>query len=299
MAREHLKAFRAVEGVEIAGLQSRTLAKAEALASEFGGCAVYERLEGLLEKARPDLCVVAVNVMSMRAVAEIVLQTESAVLFEKPAGYELSEAEEIAGWAKGKLAMVALNRRHYSSTVAAAEDLAGSAATRFVRVQDQQSLAEARAVGHPEEVVRTWMYANSIHLVDYLCALCRGKVTEVQVFSPWAGESTEYVLASVKFDSGDIGTYECLWNGPGPWAVTATNSERRWEMRPLEKAMFQNRGERKLNEVEMHGWDLDFKPGFRRQAEEAVKAVRGEQSAAISLDDALETMRLVNSIYGV
>ena len=52
------------------------------------------------------------------------------------------------------------------------------------------------------------------------------------------------------FASGDIGLYEGIWNGPGPWACTVTTPRRRWELRPLEKAVFQNAGERKLNPVD-------------------------------------------------
>ncbi len=84
------------------------------------------------------------------------------------------------------------------------------------------------------------------------------------------------LLAKIAFDSGDVGLYEGIWNGPGPWACTVTTPRRRWEMRPLEKAVFQNAGERKLNPVEPHAWDGAFKPGSRLQAERVVAAVRGK-----------------------
>ena len=60
--------------------------------------------------------------------------------------------------------------------------------------------------------------------------------------------------------------------------------------------MFQNSGERMQNQVDTPAWDTDFKPGFRLQAERTVGALRGE-SGAITLDDAVETMRLVRDIF--
>ena len=45
-----------------------------------------------------------------------------------------------------------------------------------MQVSDQQSFAEGRAAGHPEEVVRHFMYANSIHVIDYLLQFGRGEV---------------------------------------------------------------------------------------------------------------------------
>jgi hypothetical protein len=69
-------------------------------------------------------------------------------------------------------------------------------------------------------------------------------------------------------------------------------------MRPLEQAVFQVWGERRLQPVEVHSWDQEFKPGFRLQAEMVLAASRGEASDAVTLNESMETMRLINAIYG-
>jgi predicted dehydrogenase len=80
--------------------------------------------------------------------------------------------------------------------------------------------------------------------------------------------------------------------------VTVSSPSKRWELRPLEQAAWQQRGERRLNNVPSHAWDGDFKPGFRKQAEEAVKAALKEIPETLpTLDDVLKTMRLVQAIY--
>ncbi len=69
------------------------------------------------------------------------------------------------------------------------------------------------------------------------------------------------------------------------------------ELRPLEQAAFQLRGERQLKAVESHPWDLAFKPGLRLQAQLAAAAARGKPTDLPTIGDALETMRLIQAIF--
>ena len=68
-------------------------------------------------------------------------------------------------------------------------------------------------------------------------------------------------------------------------------------MRPLEQAAFQARGERPLHRIETSRWDQDFKPGFRLQAEMAVAAAMGRPSEAPTLDEAMETIKIIKDIF--
>jgi predicted dehydrogenase len=300
MAREHIRAFADVPGVVLSGIHSRTRARAEALATELGVGLVCESIEELHDRTRADLVVVSVPELSANEVSRRCFAFPWTVLLEKPAGYDLADAEAIAAAASAanRQVFVALNRRLYSSTQAAAGDLATRNEPRYIRVQDQQDQATALAAGQPALVVKNWMYANSVHTIDYLRVLGRGRVSAVKPIVPWDPERPGIVLSDVRFDSGDIGLYEGVWNGPGPWAVTVATPSRRWEMRPLEQAVFQNRGERVLNPVDVHPWDKAFKAGFRRQAELSVDAaIRAGGAGLATLDDALETMRLVSRIF--
>jgi predicted dehydrogenase len=299
MAREHLKAFAAVPCVSLSGIFSRTAAKAQTLATEFKIPHVCNNVTELHEHSRADIVVVAVPELAARSVAQACFEHPWTILMEKPAGYNLADAEAIlaAAQRKKRRVFVALNRRFLSSTRSALDDLQSNPGSRFIHVQDQQSLDTARAIGHPPEVVAHWMYANSVHLVDYLRVFGRGAITAVKPMQRWE-PGTAVLLATVEFASGDLGLYSGIWQGPGPWAVTVSTPAKRWEMRPLEQAQFQLAGERRLQPVEMHVWDREFKPGFRLQAEEVVKAVRGEPSLAPTLDQATETMRLIGGIFG-
>jgi predicted dehydrogenase len=302
MAREHIRAFQDVPGVAVVGIHSRTRAKAESLAQELGGIAVYDSVNELYEKTQADLVVVAVPELSVNKVCQACFAHPWVALIEKPAGYNLADAQEIeaAARAQQRRAFVALNRRHYGSTRAVLSDLNSHAGPRLIKVQDQEAPAAALESGQPELVVQNWMYANSIHLIDYFSIFARGKVTNVAQTIRFDRVRPRYVAATITFDSGDAGLYEAIWDGPGPWTVSVNTDDKRWEMRPLEKAAYQLAGTRVLQPTPDDVWDTQFKPGLRHQAQMAVQAVHeanGQPAGLPTLQEALESMRLTHAIY--
>lgn len=302
MAGEHAKAFAQVPGVTLAGIASRTRSRAEALARQYGMAHVADTVEELHAATRADLLVVTVPELAANAVAKAALKHPWAMLMEKPAGYDLADARDIAQAAEGHAApvMVGFNRRFYSSMLAVQGDLATRPdEPRFIHVQDQQSYAEARHYKHPEPVVEKFMYANSIHLIDMIMALGRGQVRKVDPVRPWRGEQTDVMLAYVEFDSGDSALYEGIWRGPGPWACAVSTPSRRWMLQPLEQAVYQNAGERTRHAVETSESDRVCKPGFLLQAQAAVARVRGQSGQIASLQDSLATMELIHRLFGV
>jgi predicted dehydrogenase len=261
-----------------------------------------DSIAALHERTHADLVAITVPELSANPVAMEAFKYPWAVLMEKPAGYDLADAEKIAAAGRARKApvMVGLNRRFYSSALTIKSDLeTRPKEKRFIHVQDQQSYAEARRYNHPPQVVERFMYANSIHLIDLIPFFARGSVTRVEPVTPWRGEDTEVMLAYVEFDSGDTALYEGLWKGPGPWAANVSTPGKRWIMQPLEQATYQNAGERTRHTIEASEDDRRFKAGFLLQARAAVAAVRGETSQIPALEDSLQTMRLINRMFGV
>lgn len=300
MGWEHLKALSSLPGVALAGVASRTRAKAEALAGELGIAVVVDSVAELHERSRADLVVVAVPELAARSVAEQCFAFPWAVFLEKPAGYDLADAEAIMSVAGGRPAWVGLNRRQLASSKAVLEDLRDDPAPRFIQIFDQQDLDVARALGHPETVSRNWMFANSIHLIDYAPLFGRGRIIGVDRILPWNPGKPGPVAACIRFDSGDTVLYQAVWNAPGPWACTVTTPRRRWELRPLESAAYQDAGQRRLVALEPDPLDQTWKPGFRRQAERLLDGVRtGHAEGLPTLADSLRTMRLIAVLYGM
>jgi predicted dehydrogenase len=301
MAREHIRSFQDVPGVSVVGIHSRTRSKADSLSKEFGAIPVFDSVVAMFEATRADLVVVAVSELSVNAVCNECFAYPWVSLIEKPAGYDLKDALDIEAVASSRKrrAFVALNRRHYGSTRAVMVDLKNQKGPRLIKVVDQEGPTAARAAGQPELVVQNWMFANSIHLVDYFSMFARGKVISVVPTIRFDMARPRYVAATIKYDSGDVGLYEAVWDAPGPWSVSVSTEEKRWEMRPLEKASYQLAGTRVVHFEEDDAWDVQFKPGLRMQAELAVRAVLApEQKAHLpTLSDALESMHLTSAIY--
>lgn len=302
MATEHAKSFSGLEGVELAGIFSRTRARAEQLATGYPGMVVCDSVGELFDRTQADLVVVTVKELSMAAIATECFAFPWTVLLEKPAGYDLGDASTIldAAAKAGSRVHVALNRRAYSSTRQALARLSAVPGRRFVKVIDQQDQQFARDIcKEPLPVVQNYMYANSIHLIDYFRVFGRGDVSGVVPVVPWTPDKPGLVVAKIEFSSGDVGLYEGIWDGPGPWAISVVTPRERLEMRPLEQVSMQLRGERKVTALELDPDDTVFKPGLRYQARQAVAAARGEASDLATLSDSWQSMNLVARIFGL
>jgi predicted dehydrogenase len=299
MATEHLKVFSSISEVNLCGIFSRTKEKSEQLAIIYPDLKIYNSIADLYLNEKPDLVVISVPELATESVCKMAFQYPWICLIEKPVGYNLENATIILDEARrtGVKAYVALNRRHYSSTVNVMEQMSETKQPRVIHIYDQEAPKAAFSAGQPALVVENWMYANSIHLIDYFSILGRGKIISVQHVVPWNAENPFHICTKIVYDSGDIGIYEAVWNAPGPWSVIVNTPEKRWEMRPLEKAVSQLNGSRKQDPIELHTWDKEFKPGLRLQAEEAIKAVKGLAHKLPTLEDAYESMKLTKEIY--
>jgi predicted dehydrogenase len=301
MAEEHMRAFASLPDVTIAGVHSRTRERAEKLAASYD-TQVYDSVSDLYNKTGADLVVVTVIELSMAEVAVACFIHPWTVLLEKPAGYDLADATRIrdAAARAHSRAFVAFNRRAYSSTRQALELLQSNSSERFIKVVDQQDQQAAILLTkQPELVARNYMFANSIHLIDYFRVLARGEVASVEPIIRWKPEQPGLVLARINFTSGDVGLYEGIWNGPGPWIVSVNTPEQRIEMRPLEQVAVQLRGTRAVTQLDIDDDDKTYKPGLRHQAKQAVAAARGEPGKLATIVDSWHSMKLVADIFGL
>lgn len=212
MATNHIKAFIDVPGVLLVGIHSRTLAHAQVLAESYGIPRVYDSIDELYTQTQAELVIVAVSELSVNAVCKEVFVYPWKVLVEKPAGYNLGDAEDIAAAAEnaGRVAYIALNRRHYSSTRAVLDDLSTVKGQRFVQVFDQEDPMVALEAGTSPVVIENWMYANSIHLIDYFSLFCRGKVTSVEPVIKWNPLEPSIVVSKIQYSTGDVGIYTAV-----------------------------------------------------------------------------------------
>jgi hypothetical protein len=299
MAQEHIKVFKAIKEIELCGIYSRTKVRAQEVSLLMECGFAYDSISELYEKSKPDLVIICVSELSLFEVCKEVFTYPWMCLIEKPVGYDLEEARKILNCANqyNQHPFVALNRRHYSSTRTIIQDIAGDSMPRLIHIMDQEDLVAAEVAGKPKLVLKNWMYANSIHLIDCFNLFARGNVLSVDRIIPWTPEAPWLVMAKITYDSGDIGFYEAIWNGPGPWAVSVSSQLKRWEMRPMEQCAIQIAGSRVMERVTIDSCDINFKPGLFMQAKESVKALMGLPHLLPTLGDVMKSMVLVGKIY--
>jgi predicted dehydrogenase len=94
-AEFQVPAWREVEGVRITAITNRTRSKAEVLARRFGVPGVYDTLEEMLDKERPDFLDIITEVPAHRVQVLTAARRGIAVFCQKPMGQGYAECEEM------------------------------------------------------------------------------------------------------------------------------------------------------------------------------------------------------------
>lgn len=295
---EHLKAFRSLD-VEVVGLCTKGEDSGRALAKQHGFPYYTNSVSELFEETRADAVVAALPIAEMMTVYPTLFAQPWASLVEKPLGLDMSEASKLHAIARSlsHRGFVGFNRRHYQSTKMAQNVIKSCAGTRHVIVFDQQDRNVAASHGHPQSVVDNYMYANSIHLLDYFSMFCRGELLEVVPIHPWTGAYGTTMEVELRFDSGDTGRYHAVWEQSARWAIHVHAADTVATMKPLEKLAVSINGEDATPTID-YSVDELFKPGFHDQAVAFLESVKSGSEACPNFDEALRTTRLVARVYG-
>lgn len=299
MAEEHIRSFMALTELKVVGITSRTKVKAQKLAEKYDIEVVADDIATLYEATQADGVVVAVNELSVLSTVRKCILYPWRILCEKPLGLYIDETRAIVDEAKtcGAEIFIAMNRRHFSSTINALQSLEDDDGKRFVEVHDQENIISALQSGQPREVVSRWMVANSIHLVDYFTLFCRGKLNKITTSLPIDIKNPFFIQKVLHFSSGDVGVYTAIWNAPGPWGVKLTTPNQMMELKPLEQLEKQIFPEKKRYMISLDEIDNKFKPGLYRQGLEFKNVLNNNQHQLTSITSYLNSLSLVEKIY--
>lgn len=303
IARQHLAAAARVGrslGVEVAGIASRTRAKAEALAAEFGVPRVFDTPAELVASARPHGLMVLVSVDQMAPMATTCLDFGLPLFLEKPVGLSAAEAEGVAqaAAAKGVPNMVGYNRRHYSIFARGLARVLERGRLLAVHVEGNERMGVVRGLGRfSEEVLRGWIFANGTHTIDLLRHF-GGEPCEVHAVCASLREPLgDQFAACLRFPCGALGTYTANWYSPGGWGVVLKGEGVTAEFKPLETCRV-TYADGTVETLEPDADDAAVKPGFCGQLGAFAGLVRTGRLAPPSQDlfGALETMRLAERL---
>lgn len=304
IAQQHLPVLTTHPECEVALLCDATPATLAETATKFGIRETCASVGDVLRRDDVDAVFVMVSVLQMARVAGACLETGIPTFMEKPPGICSADTERLAEQRArtGGLAMVGLNRRFYSSHLAARERLRAAGPIVSVTVDAHEDLMRINRQKFPPLVVRRWAYANGIHALDLL-RYFGGDVASVTAFrTAHENPFPDALSAHLRFTSGAHGRAAVDWTTPGRHRFEV----RAGGLRATSVAVFGSteiaaRGQ----EVEVIDPDEDdrrYKPGFWKQDSAFLAAVRSGRppaDPAPSLDDALATMRMLDEICGL
>jgi predicted dehydrogenase len=301
MARSHLDVLQSLPSVEICAVSSRGSERLQKIAADYRISRSFMNNDEMLKEARPDAVVVAVSAANIADVALLSMKRNVPTLLEKPPGLTLAQTEALVKTSKQAQGpfMVGLNRRFYGAVQNAKKVIDDAGRLVSVLAQYTEDLVAVRARNiHPPEVLEHWMAADGMHCIDLL-RFFAGDVREVYAMSTsWRNKAPDSFGAVVRFKNGTIGHFISNWTSPGRWQVVLYGFDVRVDLMPLEEGKVTRR-DGKESELAKDEMDSKFKPGLYRQDRYFVDHVRTHMRIArpaADLEDALETMRLVEAI---
>lgn len=285
MAKEYCKVLNFLK-IPISGIYSRTFKKAELLKKKFLIETNFKNLEDMLKKSESTHVVIAVSEINTLKICKTVSKYNLNLLIEKPCGYNYKQSKIIHKFFKNKKnVFLALNRRFFNSTVEA-KKLLKTQEKRQILVLDQQAPNKNR----PKKIQDNWMYANSIHLIDYIYNFCRGEIKKITKNTSIKGVKN----INIVFSSGDVATYKAFWNMPGPWGVMINTKKTYIKLMPLETLEYRRMTKRITNISKEKIYDeKNFKPGLLRM----ILMFLTKKNNLISLNYNLKLMGLIRKIY--
>lgn len=301
VAREHLKVLKSLPQVDVVGITSRTLAKAQGLAGEFGICGVFKDLPTLVRESQPDALLILVSEDQMFEVATAAMKFGVPLFIEKPAGLTPQQNLKLAREAKRRKVrtMVGFNRRYYSIFHKGLKIIRQHGELLGIFVEGHERMWRVRdAKKFSKKVLDQWIYANSTHTIDLL-RFFGGPIKFVKSISKRSfGEARgDQFAALIELKSGALGQYQAYWYSPGGWRVVLYGNGVTVEFKPLENGTWIDKNFVQ-HPIKPDAVDNKFKPGFYHQMIAFLKMVRGEKSTwpSADLEDSYQTMLLTEKI---
>ena len=259
----------------------------------------YSQIDKMMNDSCPDLVIVCVNELSTYNILKVICKYSCVCLIEKPVGIDFKESQKILKLKKNRFffPFIALNRRFYSSILNSIKILNKDSSRRIINIFDQENIVLAKLAGQPNKVLKNWMYANSIHMIDLIYFFGRGRIIKISKISKDNYLKDGSVACKITFSSGDIIYYSSLWNRPAPWSIEISTKNYFVNLKPIEKIFYLKGKSRKWIGVETSKEDKNFKPGIYLQLVETFKFIKKRKTKLKDLHYSNKLMKLVKDIY--
>lgn len=301
MANEYAKVFKKIKKprIKLVGAINKSGLNIDKFLNLYKIRQKFKTIDELIINTRPDLLVVAVNELSMLTVMKTISKYPCVALIEKPLGINFEENKKILNLRKNENfhAFLGMNRRKYSSVISAQKLLKLDSSRRIITINDQENTLKAIDGGQPQKVVKNWMYANSIHMIDFCKIFGRGRLKKIIKISEKNFLKQNFLSRKIIFSSGDVIYYNCLWNRPGPWSLSISTKKFYIELKPIEKLRYISSHNRIWQELPISKEDKIFKPGLYLQIKELINFIKSKKSNLENIKKSSDLMKLIKDIY--
>lgn len=298
ISEQYIKVLKSFKIIKVEGIVSRTIKSCKEKSKKFSIPYYGNSIETVMNIVKPNIVIICVTPSETKKVCMKILKYQCHVLIEKPVGLNLKENKyilNIANKYEGKI-FVALNRRYFSSTIKLMSKLNKNNSKRVVNIFDQENTIAAKKNGHSKKVIKNWMFANSIHLIDLFSILCRGKIKKISKEKKQLNNNEHYMIANIEFSSGDLGVYHAYWNRPAPWKITVSCDKSFFYMSPIEN-LYEMDIKRKIINYKLTQVDKKYKPGFYMMIRDLINMYKKNKNNLVSVKKNLETMKLIDKLY--
>jgi predicted dehydrogenase len=211
----HLRAYRALPEVEIAGVASRSAERAREVAQQYGVPKHFAGYEALIADPTIDAISVTTAEMDHRAPVIAALEAGKAVLVEKPIATTLEDAEAMLAAAErtGGLLMpahvVRFNAKYAALQAAVARGEVGEVVAITTRRHRSRRVVASHGRAHPALV-------TSIHDLDIMLWVSQSEVRTVRAVHRLAKQPGQPhgIWALLTFANGVVGLIESGWMVP-------------------------------------------------------------------------------------
>lgn len=292
---KHLEVLKKFKHFKIVGIFNRSKNNAIKLKKKFKIKKIFNSIESMFNETKAEYLIVVVSSDANFKIMKSCIRFPWKILTEKPLGLTFSESNKLIKLINKNKSKVhiALNRRHYASTKFMLRELnKNQGEKRFLEIFDQQAPTTTQ---FSKKEIKNWQYANSIHLIDYINLICRGKIIKLSKEVIKIQKKQKIISCEIKFSSGDICYYKSFWYLPGPWSVKVTTNTKVLESKPLEKVTLRNLIGKPSKKFINYKNDLEYKPGFFKQMEGLLN--EKFRKKLVNQNDYKRLIDLTNKIY--
>lgn len=300
MAFEHLKVFSKLKNVKLDAIYSRTYNKSLKLKKKFLINTIYRSLEDFCQNINIDLLVISVTEDAVLKICKETFKYKFVHLIEKPIGLNFYESKILYTLSQKYKTKVyaSLNRRFYSSTIEVINQLKNDKSKRIINIIDQEDTVKAAKLGIGKKIIKNWMYANSIHLIDYILTLGRGKIVKINKILHKDNKNKKYKIVQITFDSNDVVNYQAFWNYNAPWSVSVSTAKKFFLLQPIEELHIRNEGKYKFAKITPSKYDQLYKPGIYLQNSTLIDNMLNNRAISLpSIKTSNKLMKLIKDIY--